>query len=172
MRELPIVGRPELSLVVDDRDYSVLAQHSWSAQPSGRTVYAKSWAFGSTITAHAIVAGTWSPFNLLGGLSPTPHVDHRDGDGLNCRRKNLRVCTVSQNQANSVGQPDRRKSKYKGVAPGNGRMTGQWRASITQAGKQSHLGYFVEEEAAALAYNRAAQKLFGDWAKLNEITTL
>ena len=51
-------------------------------------------------------------------------------------------------------------------------MVGKWRASITQAGKQKHLGYFAEEEAAAQAYNAAAQELFGEWAKLNEITTL
>lgn len=161
MRKIPITNRPDLFLLVDDKDYARISKHRWSAMPSGRTIYAKSTSFGSTVTAHQLVARTFSPFNLFPGVIPIPHVDHRNGDGLDCRRRNLRVCTVAQNQANSVGQPDRRKSKYKGVAPANGRMTGKWRASITHADKQKHLGYFVEEEAAALAYNSAAKELFG-----------
>jgi hypothetical protein len=172
MRKIPITNRPDLFLLVDDKDFARISKHRWSAMPSGRTVYAKSTSFGSTVLAHQLIARTWSPSYLFPGVIPSPHVDHRNGDGLDCRRRNLRVCSVAQNQANSVGQPDRRKSKYKGVAPGNGRMVGKWRASITQGGKQKHLGYFVEEEAAALAYNTAAQKLFGDFGKLNEVTTL
>jgi hypothetical protein len=172
MRKIPITNRPDLFLLVDDKDFARIRKHRWSAMPSGRTVYAKSTSFGFTVTAHQLVLRTWSPFNLFPGLVSAPHMDHINGDGLDYRRSNLRVCTVAQHQANSVGQPDRRKSKYKGVAPGNGRMVGKWRASITQAGTQRHLGYFLEEEAAAQAYNAAAQKIFGEWAKLNEITTL
>jgi hypothetical protein len=93
-------------------------------------------------------------------------IDHRNGDGLDCRRENLRLCTAGQNQMNSAGQR-RRQSRYKGVSPGRGTMAGKWKARIRLQGKDRHLGYFTSEEDAGLAYDREARRLFADYARLN-----
>ena len=113
---------------------------------------------------------------LLGEVGPTKRyshreimtpptgmvVDHVNRDRLDNRRSNLRVCTQSQNLANS---PKLRggSSRFKGVSIRRGR----WRAQIGISGKIIHLGYFTDEAAAARAYNEAAQATFGEFALLN-----
>lgn len=96
-------------------------------------------------------------------------MDHRDGVKLHNTEANLRRVSHAQNMYNSKGASASRASRYKGVSRGNGRMTGKWRASIRASGKQKHLGYFVTEEEAALAYNSAALSAFGDHAFLNKV---
>ena len=88
-------------------------------------------------------------------------VDHRDGDGLNNRRANLRLATVAQNHRN------RRKpygsSRFLGVSESRGK----WRAQIKADGRLKHLGTFTDEIEAALAYDRAAVLYHGEWAAPN-----
>ena len=76
------------------------------------------------------------------------HCDHRDGDRLNCRRSNLRATDIRTNPQN---QPANRgsSSRYRGV--GWHKATGTWKARCTIAGREHHLGYFHDEEAAARA---------------------
>lgn len=95
---------------------------------------------------------------LVSGAGEGERIDHEDNNGLNNRRHNLRPATQSQNRANSrrfcSGQ-----SKYKGI-----RHNG---SSWTAACGRTHLGSFATEELAARAYDVAAQKLWGSFAKLN-----
>jgi hypothetical protein len=99
---------------------------------------------------------------------PGQVIDHRDGDGLNCTRENLRYCTVTDNCRNRTNN----RSAFKGVTRGNG--TGVWRAYI-YAGelkadgsrKRVDLGTFSDSVAAARAYDMAAVAAFGEFAKLN-----
>lgn len=91
-------------------------------------------------------------------------IDHINGNGLDCRRENLRFVTNAQNNYN------RRKSsgsssKYKGVC----RFNGKYVAHIRCDGKKIHLGTFEDEETAASAYNDAAIRLFGEFASLNQV---
>lgn len=88
-------------------------------------------------------------------------VDHRDGNGLNNTRLNLRTGSQSQNRANSTKRKAA-QSKYKGVM----RCGKKWRAQIC-TGKQRYLGVYANEIAAALAYDAAALEKFGEFAKLN-----
>lgn len=97
-------------------------------------------------------------------------VDHRDGDGLNCRKDNLRFCTSAQNQANSprhkVGP-----SGYRGVCR-QGRRGGKhaedrWVAGISVGNRHIHLGSFGSPEEAARAYDAKARELRGEFAVLN-----
>lgn len=100
--------------------------------------------------------------NLLVG---TKLVDHADGNGLNNRRTNLRPCTFAQNQANQRKQAGT-KSRYKGVRPpGNGRP--RWGCEIEHRGQRYYVGTFDTEVEAALAYDRKALELFGEFARLN-----
>ena len=90
-------------------------------------------------------------------------VDHRNGNGLDCRRSNMRVCTHQENMRN------RRKtcglSQFKGVS--RHKWTGRWCADVNVDDKTIHLGLFDSEENAARAYDEAAQKHHGDFARLN-----
>ena len=89
-------------------------------------------------------------------------VDHIDGDGLNNRRENLRVCTASQNAGNSVLPCDNR-SGFKGVLPRRLR----WRAEIKIARRSIFLGSFDSPDEAAHAYDAAAREFYGDFACVN-----
>lgn len=92
-------------------------------------------------------------------------VDHADGDGLNNRRLNLRLCTSAQNQANQRKQAGT-KSQYKGVRPPSKWRKG-WACEIECKGVRYYLGTFKTERDAAIAYDRKAIELFGDFARLN-----
>lgn len=86
--------------------------------------------------------------------------DHKDGDGLNNRRSNLRPCTYSQNGANR-GPQKNSSTGVKGVFPH--RDTGKFRSCIMVEGKSRHLGIFATIEDAALAYRTAAEEAFGEF---------
>lgn len=92
-------------------------------------------------------------------------VDHKDGNGLNNNRDNLRIVTVSENNYNKKIHYNN-KSGYKGVVK---HKCGKYRVVIFKDGKQIHGGYFSDKIEAAKKFNDLAKKLFGDFAKLNEI---
>jgi len=88
-------------------------------------------------------------------------VDHIDGNGLNNRRCNLRVCTRAQNQANA--RPRGGASQFIGVY----RHRDRWLARATRRGKCYHVGIFKDEVEAAKARDRKAYELHGEYAYLN-----
>jgi len=96
-------------------------------------------------------------------------VDHIDGNGLNNRRTNLRISTHQQNCRNGAPHRDG-SSRFKGVAWY--KRDACWRAYIVVDGRQLHLGYFDCETDAAVAYNAAATRLFGEFARLNAFTDI
>jgi hypothetical protein len=103
---------------------------------------------------------------LVSGAPDGSVVDHANGDKLDNRRSNLRVCHQRDNSRNQV----KRKvasSRYKGVKIA--RRTGHWIASITVRRKGIYLGYFKDEKAAARAYDKAARRHFGKFASLNSV---
>ena len=93
------------------------------------------------------------------GEWPEGSLDHRDGDGLNNRFKNIRPATASQNSANSA--PTRGRTLPKGVH----RKRGRYFAIIGHNRKQRHLGTFDTPEEASAAYQVAARECFGDYAR-------
>lgn len=93
-------------------------------------------------------------------------VDHKNGNGLDNRKENIRHCTHGQNCANVVKKLSQSSSKYKGVVYVAGKVS-PWRARITFKGKVIYLGSYREEKDAGVAYNRAALHYFKDFAKIN-----
>ena len=150
--------------IVDDNMADELAQSKWYLVDVGGKLYVRGHypVSGRREWLHHIAAfGTIMQF-----YDGRDTVDHANGDTLDNRRDNLRLCTAAQNQMNSIGQR-RRLSRFKGVSPGRGTMTGKWKASICRDGKDRHLGYFTTEEEAGRAYDREARILFGSFARLN-----
>lgn len=90
-------------------------------------------------------------------------VDHKDGNGLDNQKSNLRLCTHKQNTRNSISIKG--TSIYKGVFWCKDRL--KWRAGIKNNYKTINLGYYESEVNAAFAYDKAAIKYFGEYARLN-----
>lgn len=165
MREITLRGRKAAGRValVDDEDYELVAAHSWwvlEFERKGR----KAGPYAYTKVRRDDGRQTWLYMhNLIMGRKWIDHIDH---GGLNNQRHNLRAASRAQNQHNQQARPPA-SSRYKGVHwHTKGR---KWRAAISVNGKGRHLGMFVSEEAAALAYNAAALEAFGPFACLNQI---
>lgn len=146
---------------VDDSDYKKLSESKWYLQKQKNVSYAIRRVFknGKLVPErmHRII---------LGVKSSSIIVDHKDTDGLNNQRLNLRICNRSQNGMNRRSN-EKSTSKYKGVY-WHGQLK-TWAASIRHNNKSYHIGLFKEESDAALAYNKKASELFGEFSNLNNI---
>jgi hypothetical protein len=90
-------------------------------------------------------------------------VDHINGDTLDNRRENLRICSHAENMRNRF--PNKiTSSGYKGVSWYKHRK--KWRSQIRANNKKIHLGYYITPEEAYQAYCKAAQKYHGEFARL------
>lgn len=152
--------------LVDDFDYNRVSQFTWSVHFSPRTPkpYARGWVHGKIIYLHRFILDT--PKEI--------RVDHRDGDGLNNTRENLRVASRTQNNYNAVKrthyQGRKCSSNFKGVSRVDRMKSRPWRVCIFSKDvcvKRNHLGYFHTEEEAARAYDKWAYENYGVFAKLN-----
>lgn len=138
--------------VVDAADYDWLNQWKWCAQKTDYGWRAARYDSGDYVYMHRLIMG--APGNR--------QVDHRDGDGLNNRRSNLRLATSQQNLFNR-GPNRNNSSGHKGVKwrP----HAKKWQAYITVNRKQIHLGYFTNIDDAAAAYTGAAKDFAGEFAR-------
>lgn len=148
----------ELVAYVDDEDYERVSALKWRLfYGNQQKMYA---ANGDGTLMHRVIAGT--PTGM--------QTDHRNGNGLDNRRSNLRIATHSQNLANQPSRLVRKgrptQSKFKGVTHLEGRLR-PWRATISVHRKQHFLGYHPNEVDAARAYDAAARLYFGEFAHTN-----
>ncbi len=141
--------------LVDDDDYERLIGHRWKAKILGGR-----WIIFAKISLHQFIIN--APMGTL--------IDHKNGDQFDNRRENLGIANHRQNNHNTGkrkrvtnGTPT---SVYKGVSRG-GRCNKRWRSAISIQRKQFHLGYFDLEIQAARSYDCAAQRYFGEFARLN-----
>lgn len=136
---------------IDLKCAPLVEKRKWHAVRSGKRTYAAS--------AFKTPEGRWAKIYLHRFLLVTPtilDVDHIDGDGLNCRLRNLRAATRSENIRNArLGT--RGSSGFKGVSKEKSR----WRAEIYVGGKCLYLGSFDKPDDAHEAYKRAAQEHYG-----------
>lgn len=146
MREIELIGGG--IALVDDDDYELLRHKHWKMHTAGYV----SWS--NMLMHHEVMRAKKNDM-----------IDHINGNKLDNRKSNLRLCNKAQNSYNSPGKVNFRKSKYRGVLPNKKR----WAAQIQVHGKSIHLGTYDTQEQAALIYNNAAIKYTGEFAFLNEI---
>ncbi|MGH8665349.1 MAG: HNH endonuclease, partial [Burkholderiales bacterium] len=101
---------------------------------------------------------------ILNVSDPEIQVDHRDRNGLDNRRANLRICSRHENMRNARRRADS-LTGLKGVGLNN--RINRYHARIFADGKPVYLGSFMSAEEAHAAYCRAAERLFGDFARFN-----
>lgn len=141
--------------LVDDADYDVVAAYKWTASMNRKSgkVYARRSEGRRCFYMHRQLLG-----NPKGKI-----VDHYDLDGLNNQRLNLRACKDDQNQSNKAIQANN-SSGRKGVCFISSR--GKFEAKIGKKNKL-FIGHFDTADEAALAYDAAARKRFGEFARVN-----
>ena len=164
MRTLPLSRG--LVALVDDEDYALASKYKWSLRVNGGGNRYATHTFGDkpVLLHRFIMEAPWDSA-----------IDHINGDGLDCRRSNLRFATHVQNMGNRAkpkvgfgGLPP--TSRYKGVSLARrrrGRLV--WHLRIEHAGTVFQRDFKTEREAA-LAYNAKALEFWGAYARLNEVS--
>lgn len=148
------VGK-SFTAIVDEQDYEIVSARLWFSSRKLHCRYARTvLEDGRTLSMHRLILGTNS----------TLDVDHINGNGLDNRRENLRVCTRSENLQNSR-KHCKSSSRFKGVYWEPRRK--RWVAQIRHNKVKKYLGSFGSEVDAAAAYDSAAKNLFGDFANAN-----
>lgn len=143
--------------IIDAADAAEIGRYNWHVlRNPGKPTYAMRTQMcdgvKQTIRMHRVLLPT----------SKGIEVDHRDGDGLNNRRSNLRPATSSQQNYNQAIRSDN-KSGYRGVSWS--RPNRKWVAHIQIDGKAKHLGYFRCPTSAAITYAKAAAQLHGEFRR-------
>ena len=140
--------------LVDDEDDPVLSRLRWYSRNRGNNWY---------VISHPCYKGY--PIQMHSLLINCPlgsHTDHKDCNGLNNQKSNLRIVSNQQNQWNGRRHKNC-KSKYKGVHWHSARR--KWQ--IDCGGR--YFGLYTDEEEAARLYNEIARDMYGEYARLNEV---
>jgi len=159
MKSKILVTRNNYEILIDEEDYEFLNQFWWKVIKKMK-VYKdlQSTHFGRIVRMSRL---------LLNITDPKIFIDHINGNTLDNRKSNLRVCTPKQNSRNIGKRKGNYTSKYKGV---NWNLkSNKWTARIATDNGRKFLGYFNNEKDAAIAYNKAAEIYHKEFARYNNI---
>lgn len=151
-----IAGR---EVLFDEKDERHIAGKEWTVRESRNTCYVQRCQY-----LNGEYVGYESLHRLIAGCEDGQLVDHINGNGLDNRRSNLRLCSHVENMQNRRMHRNN-QSGHKGVyfdPDLNGRP---WRAQIRAHGKKHCLGRFDTAEQACEAYKNAALRLHGPFAR-------
>lgn len=153
----------EIKFLIDDEDYDKIKMYTWTLnyQVSVGNFY---------IVAAKMKKRKMYYYRLHRLIMDCPNnlsVDHINHNTLDNRKCNLRICTQSENSRNTRKQTRNKTSIYKGVY--FDKKLNKFRVQIMLYYKHIHIGLFDTQDKAAIAYNMAALKYFGEFAKLNNI---
>lgn len=143
---------------VDDEDYMELAKARWYADIKGNGVYAKRRV---SVDGRSRIVGM---HRFLMGYPVGLQVDHINGDTLDNRKSNLRVCTNSENSRNR-NKSSSNKSGYKGVYWS--KQKNKWSVEVIKDYKKHYGGSFDNLKDAVISYNNLSAKLFGEFFRPN-----
>lgn len=178
MRQIPLnkfkpnahVDAPKFALV-DDEDYDYLMQFNWCAIKGGHTFYAT-----TTIKQPDGRRMMTQMHRLILKVTDKKiFIDHKDHNGINNQRSNIRICNYALNNCNKIAQISS-TSKYLGVSwhpykrkrkDGSYLHYGYWEAVLGKGKIQYRLGLFKDEILAAKAYDAKAKEIHGEFANLN-----
>lgn len=138
---------------INDEDFDKINKYKWNAHFNGHNNYARARINNKMVYMHHFILG-----------NPIDYIDHKDGNGLNNMKSNLRFCTNQMNQANRKINKNN-KSGYKGVSWSKEKK--KWVVNITFNRKTIFFGYYTDLISAAKKYDNEAKKLFGEFAKTN-----
>jgi hypothetical protein len=144
-----LLSNSDFDVFIDEEDYDLVNQYKWHLTPSGYIMNGKE-------LIHRVIMSAKKGFD----------VDHIDGNPLNNKKENLRICSHGENCRNQKKSKNN-TSGYKGVSWRKDAK--KYRAYIMKDQKEIHLGYFNSKKEAAKIYNIAALQYFGPFAKLNKI---
>lgn len=139
-------------VLIDNEDFEIISSFKWYYHTTG---------YARTSTPKKIYM-----HRLILKANKKEQVDHINGDRLDNRRMNLRLCTEQQNHFNITKHKDN-KSGFKGISWDSSRSL--WVAHIQANKKLTHIGRFANKLDAIKAYNSFAKELHGEFAKLNQI---
>ncbi len=147
----------QLSCFIDTTDTALVAGYHWHAHPDNNTFYAR---------ANVWRAGKRTGINMHNLILGIQGIDHRDLNGLNNCRENLRPASSTQQvyHRGKLKSQHKLESKYIGITR---QLSGNWYARITVDGKRLAVGTFASETDAARARDAAAIKYHGEFAVLN-----
>lgn len=159
MIELSLANSEKKAFV--DNDFFYLSNSKWYLDKKGNNPlhYAKASIDGKRVFLHRLV------LNAKKGQM----IDHKNNNGLDCRKDNLRLCTNRQNIANSRPQKNKTSSKYKGVTfCTTEKRIKRWKVYCEYDKKPIYVGRFHTEKEAVESYNKKAKELWGDFAYQNK----
>lgn len=136
--------------IVDDEDFELVSRYKWHTM-------------ASKDKSHIYAASRLRMHRLIIDAPPDMFVDHINGDTLDNRRCNLRLCTNAQNQQNTGSRGG--SSRYKGVS--FNKKSGKWIGAFLFEGRRYYCGLWDSEDDCARAVDKKRGEVCGTFASKN-----